>query len=107
MQRRSQLAEIIAEEALHPLVLILLHSLGQSLISCITVTAAGAYVIVINAEKVTIGGRKAQQKKYYRHSGQPGGLKTETFEHLQKVNLVSLLAGTCTTVSLPSLHCLL
>ena len=47
--------------------------------------AAGAYVIVINAEKVAIGGRKAQQKMYYRHSGQPGGLKTETFEHLQKV----------------------
>ena len=47
--------------------------------------AAGAYVIVINAEKVAIGGKKSQQKKYYRHSGQPGGLKTETFEHLQKV----------------------
>ncbi|KAK9858825.1 hypothetical protein WJX84_011632 [Apatococcus fuscideae] len=44
----------------------------------------GAYVIVINSEKVTVGGRKAEQKKYYRHSGTPGGLKTEAFQDLQK-----------------------
>ncbi|KAK9822771.1 hypothetical protein WJX74_006940 [Apatococcus lobatus] len=44
----------------------------------------GAYVIVINAEKVVVGGRKSEQKKYYRHSQQPGGLKTEAFQDLQK-----------------------
>ena len=34
----------------------------------------GDYVIVVNAEKVHVTGRKMQQKKYYRHSGYPGGL---------------------------------
>ena len=35
----------------------------------------GDYVIVINAEKVRVTGRKLDQKIYYRHSGYPGGLK--------------------------------
>ena len=34
----------------------------------------GDFVIVVNAEKVRVTGRKPQQKKYYRHSGYPGGL---------------------------------
>lgn len=38
----------------------------------------GDHVIVINAEKVELGGRKWDQKVYYRHSGFPGGLHTET-----------------------------
>ena len=42
----------------------------------------GDYVIIINAEKIVISGRKAQQKMYYRHSGYPGGLKTTNFEKL-------------------------
>ncbi len=43
----------------------------------------GDHVIVINAEKVVVTGRKPQQKLYRRHSGRPGGMKTETFEKLQ------------------------
>lgn len=35
---------------------------------------AGDYVIVINAEKIRVTGRRLDQKKYYRHSGYPGGL---------------------------------
>ncbi len=35
----------------------------------------GDYVIVINAEKIRVTGRKLDQKFYYRHSGYPGGLK--------------------------------
>ncbi len=38
----------------------------------------GDHVIVINAEKVELGGNKWEQKVYYRHSGFPGGLYTET-----------------------------
>ena len=34
----------------------------------------GDFVIVVNAEKIQVTGRKMQQKKYYRHSGYPGGL---------------------------------
>ena len=39
----------------------------------------GDRVIVINAGKVAVTGRKREQKIYYRHSGYPGGLKEETF----------------------------
>lgn len=35
----------------------------------------GDHVLVVNAEKVALTGRKMEQKKYYRHSGYPGGLK--------------------------------
>jgi len=38
----------------------------------------GDYVIVINAEKIRVTGRKLDQKIYYRHSGYPGGLKSIT-----------------------------
>ncbi len=34
----------------------------------------GDYVVVINAEKIHVTGRRMDQKKYYRHSGYPGGL---------------------------------
>ena len=38
----------------------------------------GDHVIVINAEKVELGGQKWDQKVYYRHSNYPGGLKVQT-----------------------------
>jgi large subunit ribosomal protein L13 len=38
----------------------------------------GDFVIVINAEKIVLTGKKMQQKKYYTHSHYPGGLKTTT-----------------------------
>ena len=43
----------------------------------------GDFVVVINAEKIRVSGNKATQKLYRRHSGRPGGMKTETFTHLQ------------------------
>ena len=43
----------------------------------------GDYVIVVNAEKVVVTGKKSEQKLYRRHSGRPGGMKEETFAHLQ------------------------
>ena len=42
----------------------------------------GDYVIVINAEKAVLSGRKSDQKSYSRHSGYPRGLKTESFRHV-------------------------
>jgi large subunit ribosomal protein L13 len=36
----------------------------------------GDYVIVVNADKVRVTGRKLDQKLYYRHSGYPGGLRS-------------------------------
>lgn len=44
----------------------------------------GDFVIVINADKVGVTGKKSQQKLYRRHSGRPGGMKEETFADLQK-----------------------
>ena len=43
----------------------------------------GDFVVVVNAEKVAVTGRKNSQKLYRRHSGRPGGMKTETFDQLQ------------------------
>lgn len=44
----------------------------------------GDFIIVINAEKIEVTGRKSHQKLYRRHSGRPGGMKVETFEKLLK-----------------------
>lgn len=46
----------------------------------------GDFVIVVNAEKVNLTGRKWEQKKYYRHSGYPGGLKEITYDKLVQRN---------------------
>jgi large subunit ribosomal protein L13 len=40
-----------------------------------TPSVSGDYVIVVNADKIRLTGRKAEQKIYYRHSGYPGGLR--------------------------------
>jgi large subunit ribosomal protein L13 len=42
----------------------------------------GDYVVVINADKVTVTGNKAKDKIYYRHSEYPGGMRETTFEKL-------------------------
>ena len=42
----------------------------------------GDYVVVVNTDKVRVTGKKLAQKKYYRHSGYPGGLREETLEKL-------------------------
>ena len=42
----------------------------------------GDYIVVVNAEKVTVTGNKAAAKKYYRYTGYVGNLKTTTFEKL-------------------------
>ncbi|MFA4909490.1 MAG: 50S ribosomal protein L13 [Desulfobacteria bacterium] len=54
----------------------------------------GDFVIVINAEKVLLTGKKLKQKVYYRHSGYPGGIKSTTAEKLQQKkpeDLISLV----------------
>lgn len=47
---------------------------------------AGDYVIVINAEKIKVTGKKREEKVYYSHSGFPGGIKEITFDKLQAKN---------------------
>jgi large subunit ribosomal protein L13 len=43
----------------------------------------GDYIVVVNASKLRVTGRKAERKTYYRHSGYPGGLKEMSFAKLQ------------------------
>ena len=42
----------------------------------------GDFVIVVNAEKVSVTGRKLEEKRYYRHSGYPGGLRSRTLSEM-------------------------
>ena len=52
----------------------------------------GDYVIVINAEKVALTGRKASNKVYYHHSNHPGGLKARTAGDYREKDPEKLLA---------------
>lgn len=44
----------------------------------------GDYIVVINAEKITVTGKKVEDKKYYHHTGFPGGIKETNFSKLQQ-----------------------
>ncbi len=46
----------------------------------------GDYVVVINAAKVKVTGKKEKQKMYYRHSGYPGGLKSTSLERMMQIH---------------------
>jgi len=47
---------------------------------------SGDFVVVINAEKVRVTGKKLEQKKYYSHSGYPGGIRDKTLKELLEKN---------------------
>ncbi|XP_051134971.1 50S ribosomal protein L13, chloroplastic-like [Andrographis paniculata] len=63
---------------------IAIHIRGKNLATYTPSVDMGAFVVVVNAEKVAVSGKKRTQKLYRRHSGQPGGMKVETFDQLQK-----------------------
>ena len=42
----------------------------------------GDFVVVVNAEKISVTGKKRTDKRYYRHSGYPGGIKERTLEEM-------------------------
>jgi large subunit ribosomal protein L13 len=45
-------------------------------------TDTGDYIVVVNADKLRVTGRKAEQKTYYRHSSYPGGIYSTSFAKL-------------------------
>jgi len=45
---------------------------------------AGDYVIVINADKIKISGKKNVEKTYYRYTGYPGGIKSQTYAEMME-----------------------
>ena len=51
----------------------------------------GDFVIVVNAEKIKVSGKKELKKQYYRHSGFPHGLKVETLEALRRRRPVAIV----------------
>jgi large subunit ribosomal protein L13 len=51
----------------------------------------GDFIVVINAEKIFLTGKKLSDKVYYRHSGYPGGLKKTTAEKMLKTKPENLL----------------
>ena len=44
----------------------------------------GDFVVVVNAEKVVVTGRKADKKVYHRHTGYPGGLRSTSYEEMMR-----------------------
>jgi len=42
----------------------------------------GDFVVVVNAEKIAVTGKKREAKRYYRHSGYPGGIRSRTLEEM-------------------------
>ena len=44
----------------------------------------GDFIVVVNVEKIRVTGNKAEDKKYYRHSGYPGGIYETNFKKLQQ-----------------------
>lgn len=70
-------------------------------------TDGGDYVIVINAESIKVTGNKFNDKKYYKHSLYPGGLKTKTFREVMEKTLKDLskmlLKACCLKISLENL----
>lgn len=46
----------------------------------------GDFVVVINAEKIQVTGRKLEQKKYYHHTGYPGGIKEKVLSEMMDTN---------------------
>lgn len=51
----------------------------------------GDYIVVTNAEKVAVTGRKFKEKMYYHHTGFPGGIKSISFDKLQEKNPVRII----------------
>ena len=51
----------------------------------------GDFVVIINAAKVRVTGKKAEEKIYYRHTGYPGGLKSITFAKMLETHPTRLI----------------
>ncbi|NBS49671.1 MAG: 50S ribosomal protein L13, partial [Verrucomicrobia bacterium] len=84
---------------------IAMHLMGKTSASFLPNVDAGDNVVVTNVEGIKVTGKKYEEKKYYRHSGQPGGLKTKTIDYAEVAlvvreivegppfNLIEALAG--------------
>ena len=55
---------------------------GSASLSTRRARDVGDFVIVVNAEKISVTGDEREEKRYYRHSGYPGGLRSRTLEEM-------------------------
>lgn len=60
------------------------YLIGKNKVSYVPHLDMGDYVVLLNSEKVKVSGKKAEQKKYYRHSGYPSGFKEVSYAKLKK-----------------------
>ncbi|OGD85456.1 50S ribosomal protein L13 [Candidatus Curtissbacteria bacterium RBG_13_35_7] len=60
-----------------------MHLMGKNKSSYVPYLDCGDYVVIINAKNVKLSGKKEIQKKYYHHSGYPGGLYTKTASEIR------------------------
>ena len=58
--------------------------MGKSKANFVRNLDCGDYVVIINAKEVMVTGKKEEKKKYYRHSGYPGGFRAETLREVRK-----------------------
>lgn len=56
--------------------------MGKNKVNYVPYLDMGDFVVITNAGSIKVTGKKAQDKKYYSHSGYPGGLRTQTFSGL-------------------------
>lgn len=56
--------------------------MGKNKVNYVPYLDMGDFVVVTNAASIKVTGKKSQDKKYYSHSGYPGGLRTQTFSGL-------------------------
>ncbi len=65
--------------------------MGKSKANFVRNLDMGDYVVVINAKDIKVSGKKETQKKYYRHSGYPGGFKQQTLQELRAKKPVEIV----------------
>ena len=53
----------------------------------------GDYVVVINADQLVVTGNKEEDKKYYRHSGFPGGIKERTLKEVKELDSTAAITA--------------
>lgn len=56
--------------------------MGKNKVNYVPYLDMGDYVVVTNASAIKVSGKKTEQKKYYSHSGYPGGLRTQTYVNM-------------------------
>lgn len=65
--------------------------MGKNKPSFVAYLDCGDWVVVVNAAKVKVTGKKADQKMYYRHSGYPGGFRETTFKQQKAKDLRKII----------------